>query len=181
MRFRRRFTYIGTAIFILTGIVYYLLNGNLIREEKGFGENEAVVVSVYDGDTIKIKYDGRTESLRFIGIDAPEIDQQQWGIKARERLYSITPPGSVVILEFDITKRDKYGRLLAYVFTSDGRFVNEIMLREGLALLYTFPPNVKYTEKFREAQRYARENRLGIWGENGLSMSPQDFRKNQKR
>jgi len=181
LRSGRRLTSVGTAVFIAAGIIYYLINGNLGREEKTFGQNDAVVVSVHDGDTIKVKYEGRTESVRFIGIDAPELDQEEWGKKAQERLYSLIPPGSVVTLEFDLTKRDKYGRLLAYIFTRDGKFVNELMLRDGLAMLYTFPPNVKYTEKFREAQRYARENMLGIWGKNGLSMSPQDFRKSHKK
>ncbi len=177
---RRRVVSFGTIVIAICGIVYYLATGN-IGKQIPLGRDEAVVLSVYDGDTIKVRYQNRVESVRLIGIDAPEVDQQEWGRKARDRLYSITPAGSVVILEFDVTRRDKYNRLLAYVFTKDGIFVNEIMLKEGFALLYTFPPNVRYTERFREAQSYARENSVGIWGKDGLTMRPQDYRKNKNK
>lgn len=180
MRRNRKVLSFGSAILIVAGIIYYLVDGNLLHEGVK-GLNECVVLSVHDGDTIKVRYEGRAESIRFIGMDAPEIDQEKWGVIAQKRLYSLAPPGSVVLLEFDVTKRDKYNRLLAYVFTKDGKFINEIMLREGLAMLYTFPPNVRYTERFREAQSYAREHKLGIWGEDGLTMSPQDYRRAKKK
>ncbi|MCX7944171.1 MAG: thermonuclease family protein [Deltaproteobacteria bacterium] len=179
-RSKRRVLSFTSAIIIAAGIVYYLVSGNLGQKEI-LGQNEVVVVGVPDGDTLKIRFEGKTESVRLIGIDAPEIDQEEWGRKAQERLYALTPPGSVVILEFDVAKRDKYGRLLAYVLTKDGRLVNEILLREGLVVLYTVPPNIKYTERFREAQYFARENAIGIWGKNGLTMSPQEYRRSKKR
>ncbi|MFN3265126.1 MAG: thermonuclease family protein, partial [Aquificaceae bacterium] len=56
------------------------------------------------------------------------------------------------------------GRLLAYVWLSDGRMLNEVLVKEGYAMVYTIPPNVKYQERFLQAQRYARENRKGLWG-----------------
>ncbi|MGB9599771.1 MAG: thermonuclease family protein [Myxococcota bacterium] len=180
MRRGRKALSFGSAIFIVAGIIYYLINGNL-QTGSVKGLDECVVLAVHDGDTIKVMYEGRAESVRFIGMDAPEIEQEKWGRVAQEKVYSLAPPGSVVRLEFDVTKRDKYNRLLAYVFTRDGKFINEIMLREGLAMLYTFPPNVRYTERFREAQSYAREHRLGIWGEDGLTMTPQEYRKSRKK
>ncbi|RME11542.1 MAG: thermonuclease, partial [Aquificota bacterium] len=74
------------------------------------------------------------------------------------------PKGETVYLEFDVQKTDRYGRLLAYVWLSDGRMLNEVLVKEGYAMVYTIPPNVKYQERFLQAQRYARENRKGLWG-----------------
>ncbi len=177
---RRKVISFGSAFTIIAAAIYYLVQGN-ISPVSGVGKDEVVVVSVLDGDTIRVRYESNIESVRLIGIDAPEKDQDKWGKISRDRLYSLAAPGSVIILEFDVTKRDKYNRLLGYIFTKDGQFINEVMLKEGLAMLYTFPPNVKYVERLRAAQNYARVNHLGIWGEDGLSMSPQDFRRLKKK
>jgi len=180
LKSKKKIISFSSAFLIITGILYYLINGN-IDQKPVLGANEAIVLSVNDGDTIKVNLEGKKESIRLIGLDAPEIDQERWGKRAYDKLYSLVPPGSLVTIEFDVTKRDKYNRLLGYVFTKDGRFVNEIMLRDGLAVLYTFPPNVRYTDRFRKAQFYARERALGIWGKDGLTMSPQEYRKSRKK
>lgn len=180
MSIKRRYISYASAITIVGAVTYYLIYGN-VSSLSGVGKNELLVVSVPDGDTIKVRYGSDVEYVRLIGIDAPESGQGKWGEISRERLYSLAPPGSTVILEFDVTVRDKYNRLLGYLFTKDGRFINEILLKEGLAMLYTFPPNVKYVDKLRSAQSYARKNGLGIWGEDGLLMSPQDFRRQKKK
>jgi len=177
---RRRYLSYASSIGIIAGIIYYIVQGN-ISPTASIGKDEVVVVNVVDGDTIRVRYQGAIESVRFLGIDAPEHDQEEWGERATNRLKSLVPPGSVVVLEFDVQKRDKYNRLLGYVFTKDGVFVNEIMLKEGLAMLYTFPPNVKYVDRLRNAQTLARGNNVGIWGPNGLSMTPQEYRKSKKR
>ena len=70
--------------------------------------------------------------------------------------------GKNVRLEFDIDKRDKYNRLLAYVYV-DGIFVNARLVEEGLAQLLTIPPNNKYTALFKEAQKKARKEKRGMW------------------
>ena len=69
-----------------------------------------------------------------------------------------------VCIETDITEKDIYGRTLGYVFTNN-LFINESLLKKGLAILYDFPPNTKYIYKLKKAQSYARENMLGIWKE----------------
>jgi hypothetical protein len=69
-----------------------------------------------------------------------------------------------VALEFDVERIDPYGRVLAYVWLSDGTMFNEVLLREGYAQVATFPPNVKYTERFLAAQREARAENAGLWG-----------------
>jgi micrococcal nuclease len=86
-----------------------------------------------------------------------------------------------VIVELDVQERDKYGRLLGYLFTEDGRLMNLEMVRDGYAVLFTFPPNVRYAHKMREAQEYARREGLGIWAKDGLRETPGEYRKRHPR
>lgn len=128
------------------------------------------VKKVIDGDTIILDND---ELVRYIGIDTPEIrhkvknkwvyDPRPYAEEAREFNRQLVE-GKVVNLEFDVEKRDKFGRLLAYVYVDD-IFVNAKMLQEGYALLYTHPPNVKYVELFIKLAKEGRENKKGLWGE----------------
>jgi endonuclease YncB( thermonuclease family) len=121
------------------------------------GSTGILVKEVVDGDTI-ILLDG--SRVRLIGINTPEYGMYFFE-EAREVLEAIVL-GREVILEKDISDTDKYGRLLRYVYAGD-LFVNLEMVKRGFANAYTFPPDVKYTEKFLEAERYARENSLGLW------------------
>lgn len=123
------------------------------------------VVKVIDGDTIKIE---TGEVVRLIGIDAPETVHpskplacfgEKSSAKAREILE-----GGLVRLEKDVSDRDKYGRLLRYVWKGE-ELVNEILVREGYATVSTYPPDVKYQYRFLEAQRLAREENRGLWAE----------------
>lgn len=148
-----------------------------------FGDQGHVrVIKVHDGDTIGVILNGRKEKVRLIGIDAPEIKQRPWGTRARKHLEKMLMASNrKVILEFDVERRDKYGRLLCYVFTRDGKMLNIQMLSDGYAVLYTIPPNVKHVEKLRAAQHEAREQKLGIWGSSGLKETPSEFRKKHPR
>ena len=127
------------------------------------------VSRVVDGDTVEIipGVDGLTE-VRLIGVDTPETShstygEQPYGQQAKE--FTVTRlEGERVALEFDVEKVDQYGRLLAYLWLTDGRMFNEALLREGYAQMATFPPNVKYVERFREAQREAMEVNSRLWG-----------------
>ena len=142
----------------------------------------ARVVAVHDGDTMSVVIGRKKEKVRLTGIDAPELAQRPWGINAKRYCRElVTSSGNSVTLEFDLEKRDRYGRLLAYVWTPDNRLINLEMVRNGYAALYTFPPNVKYVELLREGQRYAREKGLGIWGRNGLRKMPRDYRREHQR
>ncbi|OGW33505.1 MAG: hypothetical protein A2X59_08885, partial [Nitrospirae bacterium GWC2_42_7] len=121
-------------------------NGSLIRVEK-----------VHDGDTITAIVENRSEKIRLIGIDTPEMGQRPWGSKAKEYLESLVESSfKTLTIEYDIEHRDKYGRILAYIRTKDGRLINEEMLSSGYALLFTFPPNVKYVDRFISAQKEAQ-------------------------
>jgi micrococcal nuclease len=140
------------------------------------------VVEVNDGDTITVLWDGRRERVRLIGIDAPELEQRPWGQKAKRYLKDLLNASQwTVSLEFDVEKTDKYGRLLSYVWTRDRRMANVQMLGEGYAMLFTFPPNVRYVDEFRKSQDEARRKGLGIWGRGGLKETPGEWRKEHPR
>jgi len=162
-----------TCVSFLSGV-----NGALSADVgKGAG-NTVRVKKIYDGDTIGAVLDGHFEKIRLIGVDTPEMEQRPWGGKARKYLESLLAgSNSRVSLEYDIERRDKYGRILAYIWIQDGRMLNEEMLKNGFAVLFTCPPNVKYVVRFRAAQDKARDNKIGIWGETGLRERPYDYRK----
>ena len=124
----------------------------------------AKVVKVVDGDTIDVLIDGREYRVRYILIDTPEVFDpvEPFGPEATEanrRLVS----GQTVGLEIDVSETDRFGRLLRYVYLPDGRLVNEELLRQGLAVLATFPPDVKYVDRFRQVEAEARAAGAGLW------------------
>ncbi len=172
---------LSAAVVSLLGAVIFLHSGELGAAE-GSDILTARVVAVNDGDTVSVLIGRKREKVRLTGIDAPELGQRPWGAYARNYCRElVTSSGNVVTLEFDVVKRDRYGRLLAYVRTADGRLVNAEMVRNGYAFLYTYPPNVRYASLLREAQRHARESGLGVWGKNGPGETPRDYRKRHPR
>ena len=170
------------SIIILIFVFVYGMAEKNSPEGGNAKENLIRVEHVNDGDTITAIVDSRREKIRLIGIDTPEMGQRPWGQKAKEHLENLIAFSSwQVIIEYDIEKRDKYNRFLAYIWTKDGRMVNKEMLKSGYALLFTFPPNVKHVEEFMSAQSEAREKRIGIWSKNGLKQRPYDYRKEHPR
>ncbi len=143
---------------------------------------EARIVDVNDGDTVVISMEGKTYRTRLIGIDAPEMGQKPWGRKAKKHLRDIIKAsGGMVRVEMDITKYDKYDRLLAYLWLDDKTLINELMLRDGYAVLFTIQPNSKHADRLKKAQYAAWENRSGIWGPNGLTERPIEYKKSHPR
>ena len=142
------------------------------RAGAGNPKDHGPVVTVsrtVDGDTVEVTpaVDGLTE-VRLIGVDTPETShptygEQPYGQRAKEFTVSRLE-GKRVTLELGVEKVNPYGRLLAYLWLSDGRMFNEVLLREGYAQVATFPPNVKYVERFQKAQREAMEANRGLWG-----------------
>jgi len=129
-------------------------------------EDLVPVVRVVDGDTIRVVRDGVEEPVRLIGIDTPEMGFSG-GIRecfAREasRFTARHLEGARVQLELDVEHRDRYGRLLAYVWL-DGRMFNEVIVRRGFASVATYPPNVRYVDRFLTAERLARTEGQGLW------------------
>ncbi len=128
---------------------------------------EARVTRVIDGDTIVVRTaDEREETVRYIGIDAPEIDWQAetgpgWAARtANQRLVG----GRTVRLELDAEERDRYGRLLAYVHAGDV-FVNARLVEQGHALALVVPPNERYADLLLAMQRLALAENRGLWAE----------------
>lgn len=127
------------------------------------------VIEVIDGDTIKLS-DGKI--LRYIGVDTPEIrirkggnfiySPQPFSLEAKEFNRKLVE-GKFVRIEFDVEKFDQYKRLLGYCFVGDA-FVNVQLLKNGFAVLYTRPPNVKYIDLFVKSQKEARKEKRGLWG-----------------
>ena len=124
-----------------------------------------LVKFVYDGDTILT---GTGQKVRYLGIDAPEIGygivkNEFMALTAREENIRLLKKGKVH-LEFDHEKKDRYGRLLAYVYLESGDMVNALLIRKGLAHVSVKPPNLKHFKRFRQLQREAMRERIGIWG-----------------
>lgn len=130
----------------------------------------ATVVRVVDGDTIRARIDGVEEPVRYIGIDTPEtvhptLGVQPFGPEASAYNGELVS-GRFLCLERDVSDRDRYGRLLRYAWLEDGTMVNELLLQAGLAVVVTFPPDVKYVEdRLLPAQRAAAEAGRGLWAE----------------
>lgn len=126
------------------------------------------VKAVIDGDTIILS---NNQKVRYIGLDTPEVflktgagfeyAPKSFAEEAKEFNRQMVE-GKVVRLEFDVEKKDKYHRLLAYCF-ADGEMVNAKLLRNGLAMLYTSVPNIKYVDLLVKSQQQAREDGINLW------------------
>lgn len=135
------------------------------------------VVRVVDGDTIIVDIDGVEERIRLIGIDTPESvhPDQERNVEYGEIASSFTEEqleGQYVSLELDAQERDQYGRLLAYVYLDDTMF-NETLLEKGHAVVSTYPPNVRYADRFLEIQSEARDKEAGLWAPEFTTSEPE--------
>lgn len=144
---------------------------------------EASFVRVVDGDTIVVSIGGIEEKVRLIGVDTPEsrINKRahlqekdlgkdvesivDLGKKAKDYTKSQLNGFDKVYLEFDVQKRDKYGRILAYVYLPNGQMLNMKIICDGYAMPLTIPPNVKYEREFRECFEKATKEKKGLWNE----------------
>jgi micrococcal nuclease len=128
------------------------------------------VTKVIDGDTIVLE---NGQKVRYIGIDTPELHHPKKEVECfSQQAYEKNKElvlGKKVFLQKDISEKDKYGRLLRYVFldekmsTDEGSFVNLYLVKNGFAYATTFPPDVKYANLFLTAQKEAYQKNLGLW------------------
>jgi micrococcal nuclease len=131
--------------------------------------NAPTVVKVVDGDTIEVRGGGHTEKVRLLGIDTPETKDprkpvQCFGKEASRHTADLLPVGTTVRLVRDVEERDRYDRLLAYVYRADdGLFVNLDLAQGGYADLLTYPPNVAHTAELQAAVSEARREQRGLW------------------
>ena len=157
-------------VFILT-----LLSPPLNAQQK------TTVTRIIDGDIIQALYGGVEKRIRLIGIDAPEsrVNRKakkdanmsehdlktiiEMGKKAKAYVDGLVKRGDLITIEFDVQERDKYGRLLGYVYLSNGKMLNEEIIKAGYAMIMTIPPNVKYKDRLLEAYQEAEEDKRGLW------------------
>ena len=115
-----------------------------------------------DGDTIRL---GELGSVRLIGIDTPEVygGVECFGREASRFAARLLPLGTRVRYRVGVEERDRYDRLLAYVWLPDGRMLNRVMIDKGYAQPLAIPPNVSFADVFRAGARAARQAGLGLW------------------
>jgi len=135
----------------------------------------ATVVSIGDGDTLRVKDGGKTVTIRLGCIDAPERSQRPWGPMAAARLKELLPTGQKVRLrEID---RDRYGRTVAEVFTN-GQSVNLQMVSDEMAAVYRQYLKNCDANSFNQTEQRAKQAGLGIWNpSNPMQVMPWDYRK----
>jgi micrococcal nuclease len=150
-------------LLLVLGLVVSACGGGAAARERGL---EAKVVRVVDGDTIHVRIGERVEKVRYIGVNTPEVHHPTRGAEPGGREAAAVNrslvEGKRVRLELDVQERDRYGRLLAYVWVGD-LMVNAELLRRGYAQVMTVPPNVRYQGLFLQLQRDAREAGRGLW------------------
>lgn len=132
----------------------------------------AEIVRVVDGDTVIVRIDGERERLRLLNIDTPEsVAEDQpvecLGPEAADFTADLLPEGSEVTLAFDEERTDRYGRLLAAVYTADGRNASVEIARAGLAYPVTVPPNDRFRPAIDAAVAEARNSERGLWQPGG--------------
>jgi len=156
--------HIKSFIIILIALfISYFYPVNLYKNSKNI-----TVSRVIDGDTIELN---TGEKLRYIGIDTPEInfgkDPECFAIQAKEFNKKLVE-NKVVKIEKDVSEKDKFGRLLRYVYvenesTTSAIFINDYLVRQGYAIVSTYPPDIAHIEDLLTAQQEARENNRGMW------------------
>jgi micrococcal nuclease len=125
----------------------------------------ATVLSITDGDTIRVDRGYGSEPVRYIGINTPEVGDPGGSEATAENTRLVE--GMQVVLERDVSETDQFDRLLRYVWIDTGSgwtFVNVELVRRGFAQAATYPPDVRYTDSFIAAERGARSEGVGFWG-----------------
>ena len=180
---------ISLLLLLLTGVGYLYSNDldprfhskEEVKWKIPFGRNvdytNILVTRAVDGDTLVLE---NGERVRLIGIDTPEMHESaklnRDAMRSKQDVETIKQLGRIsyeftkrlvegkrVRLEFDVERYDKYKRILAYVYLTDGVFVNAEIVKQGYASLMTYPPNVRYADLFLKLYQEARSNRRGLW------------------
>lgn len=161
---------------IITSIIVFLcynflpadIFNNTNHPNPSLAADEAYVIKVIDGDTLKVSIGGsENERVRMLGIDTPEsvhpdANKNTKNGKIASNYTKSKLEGKTVKLEFDKEKRDKYGRLLAYVYL-DNKMFNEVLLEEGYASVLIISPNNRYEKEFRNIEKEAKAKKIGFW------------------
>ncbi len=163
------------GLFILTiGLISLLLQKGVTTVKKlvtkstptpvstQFSVSQNVVVSkIIDGDTVILS---TGEEVRYIGIDTPEIEDGECYSTEAARANSDLVLGKEIRVIKDTSETDKYGRLLRYIYVDD-MLINDELIRQGAAKVMTVPPDIKFESTFVTSEKFAKVNKLGLWGE----------------
>jgi micrococcal nuclease len=138
-----------------------------------FDEELFLCTRIIDGDTIVVDMKGSEERIRLIGVDTPETVHPNKTVehfgKEASAFTKAMVEGKRLRFEYDRQKRDKYNRLLAYIYLEDGTFINAEIIKQGYGFAYTKYP-FKYLEEFRTYEKEARSANKGLWnGQNESS------------
>jgi micrococcal nuclease len=161
----RHCAFCNKPLLLLTALVVLFTGATCSSSGSESDGTRSRLSRVVDGDTIDVDIEGQIKRVRLILVDTPEVHGRVecYGAEASAYVKSLVPIGAVMTLESDVSERDRYGRLLRYVYLSDGRMLNEVLVRDGYATLATYPPDLKYVERIRSAEQYARTSGLGLW------------------
>jgi len=168
----RRLPSLGSILLLCVGIALLLANrdGDAGPSERGRKDDrtiEARVVEVVDGDTARMRIGGREQSVRYIGIDTPESvipgEAPECFGKRAAALNRELVEGEEATLVLGAERRDRYDRLLAYVYTGD-LFVNAEIVRRGFARTLAIAPNTDFADRFTRLQQAAANAGRGLWG-----------------
>jgi micrococcal nuclease len=124
--------------------------------------DSATVVGVIDGDTIDVDIGGTVYRVRYIGMDTPEQGMPYFDEATQANANLVA--GQTVILVKDVSETDQFGRLLRYVYLTNGTMVNAELVRQGYAQVATYPPDVRHQDLFSQLQETARNSGAGLWG-----------------
>jgi len=157
--------------------------GPPVGEGRPSNGRDAFATRVVDGDTIEVRLGAHTRDVRLIGVDTPETvhptDPVECFGDAASRFTEGALESKQIRLEFDVERKDQYGRTLAYVWLGP-QLLNRTLVRRGYATVATFPPNVRYVDAFLAAERKARAGAAGLWGaclDEGEGEEPDDGRR----
>jgi len=181
----------GRSIPILLGIGFLLFS---FRP----GWESARVIRVISGDTLTVQFNSKWEEFKMIGIKTPDINNNnsiyaeavrqnlplaeviRRGRQSTQYLGQLLHYGNQVWLEFDTQKRDRFGRLLGYVYLPSGKMVNQMILEEGYAFLDILPPNLRYQDRFFQAFKRGKEQKRGYWKPSSFSPLAESARKTSR-
>jgi micrococcal nuclease len=150
------------ALLLLLGVLSSCGNSDISQPDL------ATIVSVVDGDTIVLSVQNQTETVRLLGIDTPETVHptrpiECFGPEASAFTKATLEKGSVVKLVRDVEPRDRYQRLLVYLFLADGTLFNQLLIDRGLARTLSIEPNTAFASQFANHESSARNRRVGLW------------------
>jgi len=172
MNFRKNLKNISLFLFFafcLILVVLYIRSQipkvSLIHQNSSTSSNPPVITTakvtrVIDGDTIVID---TSQKVRYIGMNTPELETNDCFATQAAEINKTLVLGKEVKLEKDVSETDKYGRLLRYVYINN-EMINDDLVKDGSAKIETVPPDVKYKQEFLNSEKYAQENKLGLWG-----------------